>query len=49
MIARLLFLLVMVAPAPAAAQPCPEKNILYWQAVPTGGEPDIRRATSSSC
>ncbi|HEX2332436.1 MAG TPA: tripartite tricarboxylate transporter substrate binding protein [Burkholderiales bacterium] len=41
MIARLLFLLAAVAPALAAAQACPEKNILYWQAFPTGGESDI--------
>ncbi len=28
--------------APAVlAQPCPEKNLLYWQAFPTGGESDI--------
>ena len=25
----------------AAAQGCPEKNIIYWQAFPTGGESDI--------
>jgi tripartite-type tricarboxylate transporter receptor subunit TctC len=25
----------------AAAQPCPEKNVLYWQAFPAGGESDI--------
>jgi tripartite-type tricarboxylate transporter receptor subunit TctC len=25
----------------AAAQPCPEKNLLYWQAFPPGGESDI--------
>ncbi len=25
----------------ASAQPCPEKNLLYWQAFPTGGESDI--------
>src|SRR5688572_11013594 len=24
----------------AAAQPCPEKNIQYWQGVPPGGEAD---------
>jgi len=26
---------------PAAAQPCPEKNLLYWQAFPAGGESDL--------
>ena len=25
----------------AAAQPCPEKNLIYWQAFPAGGESDI--------
>ncbi len=25
----------------ALAQPCPEKNMLYWQAFPAGGESDI--------
>jgi tripartite-type tricarboxylate transporter receptor subunit TctC len=25
----------------AAAQPCPDKNLLYWQAFPPGGESDI--------
>ena len=24
----------------AAAQPCPEKNIQYWQGFPAGGEAD---------
>ena len=26
---------------PATAQPCPEKNLNYWQAFPPGGESDI--------
>ena len=26
---------------PLAAQPCPEKNLLYWQAFPAGGESDL--------
>ena len=26
---------------PVAAQPCPEKNLLYWQAFPAGGESDL--------
>ena len=30
-----------LAVSSAAAQPCPEKNLLYWQAFPTGGESDI--------
>ena len=27
--------------ADALAQACPEKNLLYWQAFPAGGESDI--------
>jgi tripartite-type tricarboxylate transporter receptor subunit TctC len=26
---------------PAAAQPCPERNVQYWQAFPPGGESDL--------
>ena len=33
-------LCLIVAPA-AFAQPCPDKNVLYWQAFPPGGESDI--------
>ena len=33
-------LCLLVAPA-AIAQPCPEKNVLYWQAFPPGGESDL--------
>ena len=33
-------LLALVVPA-ALAQPCPEKNVLYWQAFPPGGESDL--------
>lgn len=37
-----LFTLLGLAVAPlAAAQPCPEKNLVYWQAFPPGGESDI--------
>jgi len=32
-----------------AAQACPEKNLLYWQAFPAGASPISRRATSSWC
>jgi len=32
---------MVLAPALAFAQACPEKNILYWQAFPAGGESDI--------
>jgi tripartite-type tricarboxylate transporter receptor subunit TctC len=31
---------IVVAPA-VLAQPCPEKNVFYWQAFPPGGESDI--------
>jgi len=27
--------------APAQAQPCPDKNLMYWQAFPPGGESDL--------
>jgi tripartite-type tricarboxylate transporter receptor subunit TctC len=26
---------------PASAQPCPDKNVMYWQAFPPGGESDL--------
>ncbi len=32
--------LAQAAPT-AAGQACPEKNILYWQAFPPGGESDL--------
>ena len=38
---RLFLLLAALAPAIGAAQPCPEKALLYWQAFPAGGESDI--------
>ena len=41
MIARLLCLLAVLVPASALAQACPDKNLLYWQAFPAGGESDI--------
>src|SRR5688572_6945291 len=39
--ARLLCLLAALAPAFALAQACPDKNVLYWQAFPAGGESDL--------
>ena len=33
--------LAIAATALAQAQPCPEKNLMYWQAFPPGGESDI--------
>ena len=39
---KLLASLAMIALAPlAVAQPCPDKNVQYWQAFPPGGESDI--------
>ncbi|MFN0184123.1 MAG: tripartite tricarboxylate transporter substrate binding protein [Aquabacterium sp.] len=42
---RLLTALAAALPAllalPASAQPCPDKNLNYWQAFPPGGESDI--------
>jgi tripartite-type tricarboxylate transporter receptor subunit TctC len=32
---------LMGAAASAAAQTCPDKNLLYWQAFPAGGESDL--------
>src|SRR5689334_24907607 len=34
-------LAALVIAMPAAAQTCPEKNVLYWQAFPAGGESDL--------
>ena len=31
----------MLALGAVQAQPCPERNLLYWQAFPAGGEADI--------
>jgi tripartite-type tricarboxylate transporter receptor subunit TctC len=37
-----LITILCLAAAPAAlAQPCPDKNLLYWQAFPAGGESDL--------
>src|SRR5712692_1472158 len=36
----LLIIALLAAPL-AQAQPCPDKNLFYWQAFPTGGESDI--------
>lgn len=39
---KLLATLALMALAPlAVAQPCPDKNVQYWQAFPPGGESDI--------
>jgi len=36
-----LFCLLLVGVGAASAQPCPDKNVMYWQAFPPGGETDI--------
>jgi tripartite-type tricarboxylate transporter receptor subunit TctC len=38
---KLLVVLCLAAASPALAQDCPGKNLLYWQAFPSGGESDI--------
>ncbi|HEY6240185.1 MAG TPA: tripartite tricarboxylate transporter substrate binding protein [Burkholderiales bacterium] len=38
---RLLAILCLAAAPTAFAQTCPEKNLMYWQAFPAGGESDI--------
>ena len=38
---RLFAILCLAFATTANAQPCPEKNLLYWQAFPPGGESDI--------
>ena len=39
--ASLMSALCLVAMPAAHAQPCPDKNLMYWQAFPPGGESDI--------
>jgi len=38
---KLIAILSLAAAAAAQAQPCPDKNLVYWQAFPPGGESDI--------
>ena len=38
--AAALCLAASLTPA-ALAQPCPDKNLMYWQAFPPGGESDL--------
>ena len=38
---KLTALLCIVAAQAAFAQTCPDRNIIYWQAFPPGGESDI--------
>ena len=37
----LIAILALAAASVAVAQPCPEKNLMYWQAFPPGGESDL--------
>ncbi len=39
--AALTVLVASLASAPALAQPCPDRNLMYWQAFPPGGESDL--------
>jgi tripartite-type tricarboxylate transporter receptor subunit TctC len=41
LIARRLALLAAFATSTAWAQSCPERNVMYWQAFPPGGESDL--------
>jgi tripartite-type tricarboxylate transporter receptor subunit TctC len=36
-----LFSLLMLGASAAVAQQCPDKNVMYWQAFPPGGESDL--------
>src|SRR2546428_8044919 len=38
---KLFAVLCLAAAIPAFAQTCPDKNVLYWQAFPAGGESDL--------
>jgi tripartite-type tricarboxylate transporter receptor subunit TctC len=38
---RLLTAVAFLAASSAFAQPCPDKNVMYWQAFPPGGESDL--------
>src|SRR5678809_1254619 len=38
---KLLLSFALAASSAALAQSCPEKNVMYWQAFPAGGESDI--------
>jgi len=38
---KILALSAWLAMSAAMAQPCPDKNVQYWQAFPPGGESDL--------
>ena len=40
-LSALVVAITALAPAAAAAQACPERNLNYWQAFPAGGESDL--------
>ena len=42
-------LLALCLASAVAAQPCPEKNVMYWQAFSPGGESDLSARTSKWC
>jgi tripartite-type tricarboxylate transporter receptor subunit TctC len=41
LIAALVVAAATLTSAPAQAQPCPDKSLMYWQAFPPGGESDL--------
>lgn len=41
MMRKLFALLLPLVATCAVAQPCPDKNVMYWQAFPAGGESDL--------
>lgn len=41
LITTLVLAAATLAAAPAQAQPCPDKSLMYWQAFPPGGESDL--------
>ena len=38
---KVLALLSLCIASAASAQPCPDKNVMYWQAFSPGGESDL--------
>jgi len=41
LLAALAISAVVTAPAVAQTPACPDKNLMYWQAFPPGGESDL--------
>ncbi len=46
---KLFAVLCLAAAIPAFAQTCPDKNVLYWQAFPAGGESDLSARHQQHC